>query len=295
MTSVTNNIVEVLNNREKAILIWMILLIIIGASSSKIRKPIINVIKAFFAKKLLQIYCVMLVYVFLIVLLLNAIHIWEFKHFGLTIKWSVLVAFVMLFKFEKAKQPNYFKSALISNFKILVIIEFIVNLYVFSLPIEFILVPFLVMLGALTAIAETDEQYEPVKKLTNFLISSIGFIFLVYASYKAVTDFQNFVTVKNLENFYLPIILSIFFIPFVYLVSLYSIYETFFVRLGFFVDDPIVLKYAKRKTIWKININLWELAEWSKYINSNWRFKEKQEVDDAILVFTNREKRNGKT
>ncbi len=60
---------------------------------------------------------------------------------------------------QDLKQPNYFKSALISNFKILVIIVFIVNLYVFSLPIEFILVPFLVMLGALTAIAEIDEQY----------------------------------------------------------------------------------------------------------------------------------------
>lgn len=101
------------------------------------------------------------------------------------------------------------------------------------------------------------------------------------------TDFKNFTTLENLESFYLPILFSITFIPFVYLFALYSGYEAFFIRLGFFVEDTTVLSYAKRKTIFAFNLNLWELNKWSKYVNSSWRFKDKQEVDDAIRILKN--------
>lgn len=290
MTSLINSTLDVLNNREKAILIWVLLLMIIGVASSKIRKPILDLLKAFFAKKLVQIYFAMIVYIIIMVFLLNVINLWGISQLGDTLKWSVLVGFVMLSNYEKAEKSNYFKTAIISNLKILVIVEFIVNLYVFSLPIEFILTPFLALLGAMTAIADSDKQYAQVKKIINFILSLIGSIFLIYSLYMVITDFNNFVSVKTFEGFCLPIVLSILFLPFVYLVALYSNYETFFIRLGFFVEDPIVLKYAKTKTVQKMNINLNELRKWSKYINSNWRFKEKQEVDDAILNFCKRER-----
>ena len=290
-TSVTNHINDILNNREQAISIWIFLIVVLGTLSSKIRNSILDVIEAFFAKKLVQIYCAMLIYISFIILMLYTTNHWGIKNLADTIKWCALVAFVMLFNFEKAKQPNYFKFALVSNLKILVIIEFIINLYVFSLPVELILVPFLAILGAMTAIAESDNQYEPAQRLLNLIMIFIGCIFLVYSSYNVITDFHNFATVKTLESFYLPIVLSILFSPFVYLVALYSNYENFFIRISFFVEDPVVLKYAKIKTILKMNINLWELEEWSKYVNSNWRFKEKQEIDDAILVFSNRNRK----
>ena len=83
----------------------------------------------------------------------------------------------------------------------------------------------------------------------------------------------------------MPILFSITFIPFVYSAALYSGHETLFIRLGFFVDDASVLKYAKMKTIFAFNLNLWKLNKWSKYIYSSWRFKNNQEVDEAILLF----------
>lgn len=292
MTSVINDIFEVLNNREKAILIWLLLMVILGALSSKFRRPILYLLKSFLSIKIMRAYCAMLLYLSLVVSLLYLINIWNISNLGDTIKWGILVAFLMLYNFEKAMKPNYFKAALLSNFKILVVLEFIVNLYVLSLPLEFLLAPFLAMLGVITAVAESEKQYESVNKLTNLIISFIGITFLAYSSYMVVTSFDKFCTVKTLENFYLPIVLSISFIPFVYIVALYSKYEIFFIRLGSFVKDPIVLKYAKRETLWKMNINLRKLEKWSKYINSNWRFKEKQEVDDAIFLFCNYHKRN---
>ena len=100
-----------------------------------------------------------------------------------------------------------------------------------------------------------------------------------------ITNFKEFATLENFASFYLPIFLSIMFIPFVYLFALISGYEMFFIRLGFFVDDDEILRYAKKKTAVAVNLNLWKLNEWSKYIVSTWRFKDKHEVDDAILMF----------
>lgn len=74
---------------------------------------------------------------------------------------------------------------------------------------------------------------------------------------------------------------------YIYLLYIVGTKEMFFIRIGFFIDDTKVLRYAKRKTIFAFNLNLWELNGWSKYVNSEWRFKEKQEVDDAILIFKN--------
>jgi len=117
----------------------------------------------------------------------------------------------------------------------------------------------------------------------------MGLVFLGYAIFMALNNFRHFLSFENFEYFILPILLSITFLPFVYFVALYSSYEMLFVRLQLFISDAAVLKYAKRKTAYAFNLNLWELNNWSKYINSSWRFKSKNEVDEAIISFRTRD------
>lgn len=285
MIGAAQNFLNALNNRELAIAIWLFVAIILCVSNSKIRESLFQVVKAFFAWKLTILYIMMFAYIVLIILAMSGMGLWKMKHLPLTILWGVFVAFVMLFDFQKGNDSNYFKSSLKDNLKALIILEFIVNLYVFALWLELLLVPFMAIIGGMLAISETNKEYEIIKKILNFTMSLIGLIFIGYAGYMIATDFKIFATFENLGNFYLPILFSITFIPFVYLFALYSGYETFFIRLGFFVEDTNILRYAKRKTIFAFNLNLWKLNKWSKYVNSSWRFKEKQEVDDAILVF----------
>ncbi len=207
------------------------------------------------------------------------------NHLLITMIWGVFIAFVMLFEFSKANDPEFFKNALKKNLTILIILEFVINLYVFDLWIEILIVPFSAILGGMIAISKTDEKYEITKKFLNFIISLMGLFFICYAGYMIITDFKHFATTKNLESFYLPILFSITFIPFVYFSALFSSYENLFIRLGCFINDSSVLKYVKMKTIFTFNFNLWKLNKWSKYIYSSWRFKNNQEVDEAILLF----------
>ena len=211
--------------------------------------------------------------------------IWKIDHISLTILWSVCVAFVMLFNFHKANEQKFFKNSVKDNIKGLVFVEFFVNLYVFNFWFELIIVPLSAIIGGMKAIAERNKEYEIVDKFMNFILIVAGFFLLFYASYKVVTDFENFATIQNLESFYMPILLSILFIPFVYIAALIAAYETLFIRLQFFVPDKAVLRYVKFKTILSIQFNLSKLNRWSDYINKNWRFKNTKEVKEAVAAF----------
>jgi len=275
------------NNRELAIALWIIVAIIWALSQLKIRKSLFQVIKAFFAWKLAFSYVLMFSYTTLMLIPLNIVGVWKMAHLPITILWVLCVAFVMLFEFSKANDQNFFKDAIIDNLKGLIVLEFLINLYVFDLWVELFLVPVFVILGGMIAIAETDEKYAIVKNLLNYIMAFIGLSFTGYAIYMVVTDFEHFATLENFSNFYLPILLTVMFLPFVYFAALYAGYESLFVRLQFFVKDGAVLKYAKMKTIFAFGLNLWVLNKWSEHIYTSWRFKDKKEVDDAVRDFKN--------
>lgn len=285
MTHVVLNFFKSLNNRELAIAIWVLIATIWAISNSQIRGSLSRLVRAFFAWKLTLLYLVMAVYITIMVITLRVIGIWNADHLPITVLWCVFVAFVMLFDFTRANDSNFFKNTYRDNIKALILLEFIVNLYVFSLWVELFLVPVTAILSAMIAISETDEKYEITKKILTYAMSIIGLVFIVHAIYIISRDFNSFATLENLENFYLPILFSILFMPFVYMFALVSGYEMFFIRLSFFVENNSVLKYAKMKTVFTFKLNLWQLNEWSKYVVSTWRFKENQEVDDAILLF----------
>ncbi len=285
MTEALNSFIREFNNREFAVAIWVIIAMAGCVLNSKIRKPLFQLIKAFFKWKLTASYLIMFAYIAVIVSLLSLTGMWKLSHLPITFLWVLCVAFFMLFRYSGANDPHFFIKGIKDNIKGLVFLEFIVNLYVFSIWVELILVPVFAVLGCMLAIADTNKDYQAIKNLLNFIIGCFCLYFVGHAIYMAIIDFRHFASVENLENFYLPIILSVTFLPFVYFAALFSGYEMLFIRLGYFVPDRAVLKYAKLKTIIAFNFNLWELNRWSEHIYSTWRFKSKKEVDEAILGF----------
>ena len=227
----------------------------------------------------------MFTYIACVIWGLKAIAVWKIDYIPLTFLWCVCVAFVMLFDFQKANDQSFFKNSVKDNIKGLVFLEFFVNLYVFNFWVEFMIVPIFAIIGGMKAIAERNKEYEIVNKLLNYILVAAGSFLILYFAYKVLTDFENFETIQNFESFYIPILLSTLFIPFVYVAALFAAYETFFIRMKFFVPEKTVFRYAKLKTILSIQINLWKLNRWSDYINKNWRFKNKKEVKEAVAGF----------
>ena len=180
----------------------------------------------------------------------------------------------------------FFKNAIKANLKVLVVLEFLINFYVFSLWIELLLVPLSVILGGLLGIASSNKQYAALQKSINYVMAIIGTFLIGYALYIAVSDFNKLITLNNFENFILPVLLSIMFLPFIYFWAMYVNYATLFGRLQFFVKDRALLPYVKKKTILAFGLNLWVLNKWSQHINTL-RFENENNIDEAIREFKN--------
>jgi len=280
---------SVLNNREISIIIWTGLFSVWAISKEQVRGEISSLIKAFFEKKLVIGYLLMFIYITIIISPLYFVGLWDIAWLKNTILWVACVAFVMLVQFSKINDNNKFIiNTIKDNLKLLILLEFVINLYVFNLFVEILLLPILVIIGAMQAFTESDDKYKDVYKLSNYLLSIVGFVFIIYATYMILTDINGFISKENLIDMILPILLTIMFIPFIYLVALYSSYENLFKRIPYIIEDKDTLKYTRKKILLSFRFDLKQLNAWSVHQNTI-LVKNKRDIDEAIDLFkTNR-------
>lgn len=280
-----DKITEIFSNREISLAIWFFIILIFILSKKEVRISVLNVIKVFFGKKIFSVYLLMTLYVFLLISFLKVLGFWNFSLLKETIYWYFGVAFVSLVRANKVNQEeNYFKKMLNDNLKLIIILEFVTALYSFSLIVELILVPIMLLITMLSAFTEVKKEYLQVKKAVDGILSFFGIIIIIFSVYKISTQFQSFANINNLTTFLLPPILTFLFIPFIYFFALLMSYEIFFVRLKFFIKDDDDRKYAQRKIFCAFHFKLRELNRFSKeYYNLNENCN--NDIVKAIKVF----------
>lgn len=245
------------NNREIALISYLIIFIIWTLTQKNIRQSIVSVIKAFMAWKILVSIFVLLLYIALIALGLFKIGLWDKSMIKDTVYWTFGVGFIIMMNFDKAlKEEHYFKNLVKENFKVLIIIEFIVGLYVFGIITEFILMPFVILFSMLLGYTEVYKKHIQVRKFLNGIFGILGMIYLIYSGYHIYLDFTGFATMGNLKSFLFPLIISVLFLPFAYSFALLAHYESLFVRLGFFLKDRKLRRFAKWRILWSVNFSI---------------------------------------
>ena len=268
------NFINNLDNRETAIAVWLCIAIIWMIFKKEVRTSLLYVLKAFFLKQIIISILLMVLYIFIMVLFLSWVGIWNESQFKTTLIWSITVGLILLFRVNKiSEDKTFFANAIRENFKLTILIDFIINLHVLSFWIEFILLPIIVLIGGILAIAETDEKYLIVKKLMNNISAFIGLSLLAYASWQVYIHFNQVTTFETLRSFILPILFSILYLPFIYLAIVYIAYENVFVRLQFVIKDRSLHKYVKYQLLYQFAFNIqllpiWLKAAWSRNLNT---------------------------
>lgn len=259
------NIINALNNREIATAIWLTIILLWALSNSSVRRAILEVLKAFFNKKIVIPLIAMLLYIIFMVLAFKKIGFWDVSATKDTILWTLGSAFATYFSINKvAQDSSYFKNVILDNIKFVLIMEFVVNLYSFSLPAELIVMPVATFIAMSNVFADSKEEYKKVSKLLNFILGVFGLYLLAFTFREIVLDFQNFATIKNLRDFLLPPLFSIVLLPFVYVMALFMQYEMLFVRIDIANKNSDFTKYAKRRILVACHVNLSKLNKVSK-------------------------------
>lgn len=239
---------DLFNNREIAVGLWLIALIIFAASKKVVRSSFTNVLKAFFNLKIVIPLLLSFVPSILVVWLLAYLDIWDLSVLKETIYWVIGTGIIMFGKFNNVKDvKTLYKQTAKETLALVVVMEFIIWLYVFPLWAELILVPFvtfIVLLSTMSKYMKTDG-IELTRKVLNGTQVFIGLLILLFAFIGFLKSPATLFTFQNLELFLLTIVLSLTYVPSVYFIALYSKYELVFNR----IDHPMKLNRKSKQTI----------------------------------------------
>lgn len=263
MTEIINS----LNNRETATVIWFITIFLLAIIISPVRHAFFQMAKIFFNKTIFVPFMIMLIYIFFMVKFFEQVGFWDISAAKDTAIWVIGTAFATFFGINKAlEDKEYFKNIILNNIKLVLILEFIFNLYSFNLVVEIIIIPIVSSVALLAWFAGTKPEYKQVKSVLNYLLGIIGLWLFAFTFRELVNNIENFFTLKHLRDFLLPPVFTFCFLPLAYFMALYMQYELLFIRVDFANKNPDIARYTKRKFFTSCKFNLSKLIKFSRNV-----------------------------
>ena len=283
---------EIFNNREVATGIWLIVVIFFGVKHREIRKSCRQTLKSFCHWKIIVTFVIMALYIVLCVLLLGQLTLWNTSMLKDTVYWFLFSSFILCTNLMAGNDyANFFKKTVLSCFKVVVLMQFLINLYTFPLWGELIFIPVITLLAMMNVVAESKPEYEPAKKLFDGILSIIGLGLVIYLIHMTWLHYSELSVSELLLSVLLPILLTFLFFPFLYFAKLIANYEVFFARLQIHIsNNDDLLNYTCFKTLQHCHVNLIRLDRFEKFFLSNlWDTFDRDGVKRIITNFKSRQ------
>jgi len=206
--------------------------------------------------KILVAFIAMLAYMALSVLALQKMEMWTVADLKTTVLWTLTAGVTMIFDVSSvSKSPRYFRKAVVDGLKIGVVLEFIANFYQLNLLVELILVPIATILACMLVVAETKAEFKQVSSLLKNIFALLGLTLLAYAIRRIYMDMGSFVQFSTLVDFMLPIVHTVLFLPFIFILAVLVSYENIWVRLNFVIKDSELRRFIKLRLLTRFGIN----------------------------------------
>lgn len=258
---------EILNSREVATLFWVALFAIFVLWRTETRQSALHVVRAFFQRQIITVVVLLFGYLILTVWLLQSVGLWDASQIKVTVLWALFAGGASLFRTaseSRSTEPQFFRSWVSDNLKIVAVVEFIATSHTFPFVVEIVLIPILAIITTMVTIAEHKPEQQPVARILNALLATFGAFVVIYTVYMIASDFGGFANARTVKDFYTPPLLSLLVIPFLYGLHAYASYEQAFLRLGFTFKDDKLRVYAKRKAIFSFGLDFETLRRWTR-------------------------------
>lgn len=287
-----NYIINFFSNREWATIIWGFVLFVWSISYPSIRQSVYGVLNVFFQKKLITLIICSYLYLSAWILFLYFIKIWSFEHIKDTLIYILITSIIMVFKALENEKQTFFKDIILQNIKINALISFYLNVYSFSFVMEMIFIPFITFLVALQVFSETLKEKDKTHILTynfftNIMVATVLGL-LAFSIYKTFKQPEMIFSYSFVKAVFLPFILTLLFIPFLYGLMIYISYEVWFIRLeGSTMGNNNDYKFRRNQILKKCNVNYNKINFISKnlkifMISSNSEFLDELERLEVI-------------
>ena len=283
-----------LNNREISSLIWLVVFLSFLLWKSRwksLNEVFKNLLVAFFNPKIQVVLLWGILWIILCVQIFRSLGAWDFANLKTTWLWGTSYAFVALMGAPRVTEERlYFKKAIREIFAVTAVVVFIAEAYSFSIVAELIFVPFLVLMSMIQAFSAKDPDHAQVHKLTSFMLVIAGLIYIGNGVYRATMDFDGFSTVHNLREFFVPLALSVLFLPYIFAISIIMAYETTGSVIRVMINDKSLQSYAMRQALQSFRFDLNGLQRWKRSIGL-FRPQSKEQIQDLIAEIKTSKKR----
>ena len=216
---------DFLNSREDAGLIWTgVVLACVIYKSPRLTGSMLGLVWIAVKPPLLFLFGGAAIYCAGILVAADELGIWHPSATKETVYWFVGTALVLAGQAaEERPSPDYVRTLLRRAFKVAVVTEFVINLYVFPLAFELVLVPVVSVFILLDAWNQAQERADQrVVKFTDGGLVTIGWLLLLSVVLRIGIHLGDLVARETLERLLVVPGLTLSFIPFLCLVAWYS-------------------------------------------------------------------------
>lgn len=260
----------IFSTREIVTIVYLSVLVICIFASPRIRPSVLGVIKAACSKKLVIPFLIMMIYAVLILHTFTYFSFWDWVYLKDVIIWLLFAGVPVCFNAVSRKiEDHYFRNMVIDNVKYAALVEFFTGTFTFNILTEFIIQPILMLFLLLQAVSETKDEYKQIKSLMNWIVPIAGFVILGFTIKNVINSITDSDVISILVSFCIPIVLSLFYLPFACFFAVYAKYETLFTRMKFrdtndkklifkhriFIISTCMLSYRKIHKFAKIYLN----------------------------------------
>jgi hypothetical protein len=211
-------ILDVLNAREKAGLLWLVVIVAYGSFTGgrDVASSFANVVRAFFQWKLQVVLVSAAAYCAGVILVAAWAGLWHATAATETVYWFFTGGVVLVgraISHAKPSDPGFYRTLLDNAIRFTILIELLVNLYVFPFLVELILVPVILAFVLMQVLAASSASYDAARKPIDGVLTIIGLVLLTYAAVKAITDPSSLFTRENAETLLVAPALTVAFVP----------------------------------------------------------------------------------
>lgn len=280
----------IFSNREIATAIWLIILILFGLPKKNIRSSLKGLIRSIFAWKLTLYYLLSIVYFTLLLFLINRIIKLDPGLIKDSIIWFIASGLIVTANaFTLREKTSLVTFLILDNLKLTVFVEFVIATYVFSLPVELIIIPLITFISLLSAFIEVKKEYEPAARVFDIMQSATGFIVIGFSVFSAVLDYNNLIGLSSIKSFILPFVLMLLYFPFSYLYVLYVKYDEIFTRVNVLYGNISKRKLGgkiKRKIFFFCGLNYNRVNDIRSNTYYFWHYIENEKQIDELIYHT---------
>lgn len=283
------DILSTINNRDLALYIWGALFCVYALSHKAVRKTFLEVLKTLNQGFVKITFLLMLIYIGGLLFLFSKAGLWNTLLLKDTVYWFIGTAFILFVNLNNVhRDENFFGKLFLDTMKFTAVITFIINFYTFGFWVEFLMLPVIFVLVGMRVVAEQKPEFKSVYQVTSSVLAFFGICIAISIVSQLLTNSQKLFTLQNFEAFRLPLLLTMCYMPFLYIAGLVIAYDAPF----HYIDvsskgDKALARFAKWKIFALCHLNLWKLRRFVK-VNPPIKFmslRNKDQVRDLIREF----------